>query len=89
MKPVIPSSKEGIPKAAQKELTDLLGEKNVCFIKDMLSVYRCGPGAPFPGSKNPDGMVQPETVEEIEAIMKIANKYKFPVIVVGTAGPGV
>jgi FAD/FMN-containing dehydrogenase len=89
MKPLIPSSKEGIPKSAQKELTDLLGEKNVCFTRDMLSVYRCGPGAPFPGSKNPDGMVQPETVEEIQAIMRIANKYKFPVIVVGTAGPGV
>jgi len=89
MKPSVPSDKEVIPKAAQKELTDLLGEKNVCFNRDMLSVFRCGPGAPFPGSKNPHGMVQPETTEEIQGIMKIANEHKFPVIVVSTSGPGV
>jgi len=88
MKPPASSDKEVIPKAAQKELTDLLGEKNVCFNRDMLSVFRCGPGAPFPGSKNPHGMVQPETTEEIQAIMRIANKYKIPVIVVATSGPG-
>ncbi len=78
-------NKEVIPKAAQKELTDLLGPKNVCFTRELLACYRCGPGAPFRNDTvNPDGMVQPETVEDVQGIIRIANKYKLPLIVQST-----
>ena len=76
---------EVIPKTAQKELTDLLGPKNACFTRELLACYRCGPGAPFrKETVNPDGMVQPETVEDVQGIIKIANKYKIPLIVQST-----
>jgi len=76
---------EVIPKAAQKELIDLLGTKNVCFTRELLACYRCGPGAPFrKETMNPHGMVQPETVEEVQGILRIANKYKIPLIVQST-----
>jgi FAD/FMN-containing dehydrogenase len=78
-----------IPKAVQKELTDLLGEKNVCFTRELLSVYRAMAWGPWiRETVNPHGMVQPQTVEEVQAIMKIANKYKIPILLSGTSGPG-
>jgi len=74
---------------AQKELTDLLGEKNVCFTRDLLSVYRAKPfGQMFREAVNPHGMVQPETVEDVQGILKIANKYEIPLILAATMGPG-
>lgn len=88
IKPKNPPPKEGIPKAAQKELTDLLGEKNVCFNRDLLSVYRgAGREAIIPGAVPPHGMVLPTTVEDIQGIIKIANKYKVPLMAVGAGGP--
>jgi FAD/FMN-containing dehydrogenase len=84
------SSKDLIPKTAQKELTDLLGEKNVCFTRELLSVYRVMAWGPWiRDAINPHGMVQPKTVEEVQGIMKIANKYKIPTMVVGSSGPAV
>lgn len=84
-KDVSVSKKDVIPKAAQKELSDLLGAKNVCFTRELLACYRCGPGAPFRNeTMNPHGMVQPETVEEVQEILRIANKYKIPLIVQST-----
>lgn len=85
IKPSTPYSKKVIPKVAQKELSDLLGEKNVCFTRDLLSVYRAGGwGTWFHQSVAPHGVVQPETVEDVQAIVKIANKFKIPVLPVAT-----
>jgi len=68
------SSNELIPKTAQKELTDLLGEKNVCFTRELLSVYRVMAWGPWiRDAINPHGMVQPKTVEEVQGIMKIVK----------------
>ena len=70
-----------IPKIAQTELTDLLGEENVCFNRDLLSVYRAGAWGPwFRRSILPHGAVRPKNVEEIQGILKIANRDKIPVV---------
>jgi len=85
-----PPNKELIPKAAQKELINLLGEKNVCFTRELLSVYRVMAWGPWiRDAVNPHGMVQPKTVEDVQGIMKISNKYKIPTMVVGSSGPAV
>jgi len=88
-KPSQTPTKYEIPKVAQKELTDLLGEKNVCFTRELLSVYRDMAWGPWVRQTvNPHGAVQPETVEEIQGILKIANKYKIAILLAGTSGPG-
>ena len=74
-----------IPKIAQKELTDLLGEKNVCFDRNLLSVYRAGAWGPwFSKTILPHGAVRPKTVEDVQGILKTANKYKIPVVLFST-----
>jgi len=82
-------TKYEIPEIAQKELTDLLGEKNVCFTRELLSVYRDMAWGPWMRQTvNPHGMVQPKTEKEVQEILKIANKYKIPILLAGTSGPG-
>jgi FAD/FMN-containing dehydrogenase len=65
-----------------KELVDALGEDKVNRSTAVLAVYSKNMMS-WRSAKRPDFVVQPETIEDIQATMRICNKYKCPVTVQG------
>ncbi len=61
-----------------KELASIVGEKNATAEKHIRYAYSYD--LSFVKRKNPDYVVMPTTVEQIQEIMKLANREKIPVV---------
>lgn len=66
-----------------EELKAIVGEKYVSKEPEELYIYSSDPGT-MPPSK-PDYVVMPGTVEEVQKIVLLANKYRIPVVPMGGA----
>ncbi len=74
-----------IPKAFILELTEQIGNRFVFFSPEKLAAYNFdGTDFIFP----PDLVVEPASTEHVSALMKLATKYRLPVVPRG-AGTGV
>lgn len=73
-----------LPKNVYKELENVVGSKN---ISENIGVLQAYSKQPFPpgllGRKRPDAVVLPETIDDIQAVVKLANRYKFVYIPTG------
>ncbi|MZP28369.1 FAD-binding protein [Heliobacterium undosum] len=63
---------------AIREVEALLGKERVLTTVEDLACYSFDGTADAP-SKRPDAVIMPKTTEEVQAIMRIASKYKTPV----------
>ncbi|ABZ82983.1 glycolate oxidase, subunit glcd [Heliomicrobium modesticaldum Ice1] len=63
---------------AIREVEALLGKERLLTAVEDLACYSFDGTADAP-SKRPDAVIMPETTEEVQAIMRIASKYKIPV----------
>lgn len=74
---------------ARRELVDALGDEKVSTNRAVLFTYS-GTALPFPKTM-PDIVVRPKTVEEVQFVLKLANKLLIPVtpIASGTLEPSV
>jgi glycolate oxidase len=73
-----------LAKNVYRELESVLGSKN---ISENIGVLQAYSKQPFPpgllGRKRPDAVVLPESTADVEAIIKLANRYKFAYIPTG------
>ena len=76
-----------LPREAAKELKSVVGEENFTESKTMCEAYSRGGYGKFSWDKNrkiPGCVILPSSTEEVQAIVKIANRYKLPYIPLGT-----
>jgi len=64
-----------------KSLAEIVGEEYVSNRKEELYIYSRDPGMMEP--HEPDYVVMPKTAEEVQKIVKLANKEKIPIVPVG------
>jgi FAD/FMN-containing dehydrogenase len=77
------------PVLAQKDkilelLSDVVGLKNASNDPAVLAVYSRDQHWPFAPPRMPDYVVRPKTTEEVQKIMRIANRYQIPLIPVSS-----
>lgn len=63
-----------------KLLEDIVGPENVSNDPSVLVAYSRDQHWPFAPPSMPDYVVMPKTTEEIQKILRLANRYKIPVI---------
>ncbi len=63
------------------ELEEILGPEYISNKETDLYIYSQDPGASLPRSV--DFVVMPETVEQVQKIVKLANKHKIPIVPMG------
>ncbi|RMF96116.1 MAG: FAD-binding oxidoreductase [Candidatus Schekmanbacteria bacterium] len=76
-----------LPIEAKKELIAVVGEENFTDSKTKCEAYSRGGYGKFSWDRNrkiPGCVVLPSSTEEVQAIVKIANRYKLPYIPLGT-----
>jgi glycolate oxidase len=66
-----------------RELVSIVGEEYVSKNPEELYIYSCDPGTMEP--HKPDYVVMPKSVEEVQKIVLLANKYAIPVVPMGGA----
>ncbi|MGQ9461206.1 MAG: FAD-binding oxidoreductase [Candidatus Bathyarchaeaceae archaeon] len=64
-----------------ESLAEIVGEEYVSNRKEELYIYSRDPGMMEP--HEPDYVVMPKTTEEVQKIVKLANKEKIPIVPVG------
>lgn len=69
---------ERVDEKVLKELASIVGDKNATASKHIRYAYSYD--LSFVKRKNPDYVVMPTTVEQIQDVMKFANKEKIPVV---------
>ena len=72
----MPNSKE--QDRVTQELAAIVGEKNATDMKHIRYAYSYD--LSFVARKNPDYVVMPTTVEQVQGVMKFANREKIPVV---------
>jgi len=70
--------KENVDGNVLKELASIVGEKSATAAKHIRYAYSYD--LSFVSRKNPDYVVMPESVEQVQAVMKFANREKIPVV---------
>lgn len=70
--------KENVDGNVLKELASIVGEKSATSAKHIRYAYSYD--LSFVSRKNPDYVVMPESVEQVQAVMKFANQEKIPVV---------
>jgi hypothetical protein len=67
-----------------KELESVLGSENISQNIGVLQAYSKQPFPPgLLGRKRPDAVVLPESVSDVQAVVKLANRYEFAFIPMG------
>jgi glycolate oxidase len=64
-----------------KSLVEIVGEDHVSTQKEELYLYARDPG--LMPAHEPDCVVTPETTEEVQKIVKLANREKIPIVPMG------
>jgi len=73
-----------LPKNVYKEIEGILGPHNVSQNTGVLQAYSKQPFPPgLLGRKRPDAVVLPESTCDVQALVKLANRYKFAYIPMG------
>jgi len=73
-----------LAKNVYRELESAVGSHNVSENIGVLQSYSKQPFPPgFLGRKKPDAVVLPESVRDVQAVIKLANRYKFAYIPTG------
>ena len=62
-------------------LVEIVGEEHVSIRKEELYFYGRDPG--LMPAHEPDYVVAPETTEEVQKIVKLANREKIPIVPMG------
>ena len=71
-------SQENVDKKILQELAGIVGDKNATAAKHIRYAYSYD--LSFVKRKNPDYVVMPSTVEQVQGVMRLANREKIPVV---------